>query len=45
MKSGMCKELEILGWRVNANTLRSKCEGKLALVEGGCGARKILSVR
>jgi hypothetical protein len=45
MKSGICKGLEILGWRVNANTLRSKGEGKLALVEVGRGARKIISVR
>jgi hypothetical protein len=45
MKAGICKELEILGWRVNTNPLRSKGEGKLALVEVGRGARKIISVR
>ena len=45
MKTGICKELEILGWRVNTNPLRSKGEGKLALVEVGRGARKIISVR
>ena len=40
MKSGMCKEPEILSWRVNANTLRGKGEGKLALCRGWMRGKK-----